>query len=120
MRFKKGSKAVVMNKEVQKAWCVADTGEKVSRRVVKPSLPAIGSQKFVAGDVVEVFDEGIWKVATVSKILKEGRFLVRPHDFAYDIRAHKTNIRARQSWGDGQRIPVGKVIPFFIFLYFRI
>ncbi|XP_076961110.1 uncharacterized protein LOC143637655 isoform X2 [Bidens hawaiensis] len=109
MRFKKGCKAEVMNKEVQKAWCVADKGEKVSKRGVKPSPPAIGSQNFVAGDVVEVFDEGIWKVATVSKILKEGRFLVRPHGFAYEIKAHKTNIRPRQSWGDGQRVPVGKI-----------
>ncbi|XP_076891256.1 uncharacterized protein LOC143542587 [Bidens hawaiensis] len=109
MRFKKGSKVEVMNKEVRKAWCVAEGGEKVSRRFVKPFPPAIDSQNFVTGDIVEVFDENLWKVATVSKILKGGWFLVRPRGFAYEIRAHKTNVRARQSWGDGQRVPVGKI-----------
>ncbi|KAM0024472.1 putative chromatin remodeling & transcriptional activation CHROMO-DOMAIN family [Helianthus debilis subsp. tardiflorus] len=126
MRFKKGSKVEVMNKEVPASWCVAEIVssnghgynvrydgyegvERVSRRFVRPSAPAIGSQNWVSGDIVEVFDENSWKVATVSKVLKGGRFLVRLHGFSHEIRAHKTNVRARQAWRDGQWVPVAKI-----------
>ncbi|MFS7889839.1 putative chromatin remodeling & transcriptional activation CHROMO-DOMAIN family [Helianthus anomalus] len=126
MRFKKGSKVEVMNKEVPASWCVAEIVssnghgynvrydgyegvERVSRRFVRPSAPAIGSQNWVSGDIVEVFDENSWKVATVSKVLKGGRFLVRLHGSSHEIRAHKTNVRARQAWRDGQWVPIAKI-----------
>ncbi|KAI3823514.1 hypothetical protein L1987_04952 [Smallanthus sonchifolius] len=115
-----------MNKEVPASWCVAEivSGngraynvryngyqgvEKVSRRFIRPSPPAISSRNWATGDILEVFDRNSWKVATVSKILKGGRFLVRPHGFTHEIRTQKTNIRARQSWLDGQWVPVGKI-----------
>ncbi|KAI7743310.1 hypothetical protein M8C21_030724 [Ambrosia artemisiifolia] len=126
MRFKKGSKVEVMNKEVPASWCVAEivSGdghgynvrydgyegvEKVSRRFVRPSPPAVRLQSWVAGEIVEVFDEGSWKVATVLKILKGGRFLVRLHGFTHEVRTHKSNVRARQAWCDGQWVPVAKI-----------
>ncbi|KAK9072842.1 hypothetical protein SSX86_009277 [Deinandra increscens subsp. villosa] len=127
MRFKKGSKVEVMNKEVPASWCVAEivSGnghaynvryngyqgvERVSRRFIRPSPPEIRSQNWVAGDIVEVFDENLWKVATVLKLLKGGRFFVRLHGFTHEIKTHKMHIRARQSWCDGQWIPVGKIM----------
>ncbi|KAK1408398.1 hypothetical protein QVD17_40136 [Tagetes erecta] len=126
MRFKKGMQVEVMNKEMPASWCVAEiisgSGhaynvrydgyegvEKVSRRFIRPSPPATGSQNWVTGDIVEVFDGNSWKVATVSRILKGGRFLVRPHGFTHEITTRKMNIRTRQSWLDGQWIPVGKI-----------
>ncbi|KAJ9555317.1 hypothetical protein OSB04_009931 [Centaurea solstitialis] len=127
MRFKKGSKVEVMNKEVPASWHVAEIisenghaynvrydgcqgVEKVSRRFVRPCPPANGSQRLVAGDIVEVFDANSWKIATVSKVLRGGRFLVRPHGFTHEINVYKKNVRARQSWRDDQWIPIGKVI----------
>lgn len=126
MRFKKGSKVEVMNKVVPASWRVAEivSGngnaynvryngyqgvQKVSRRFIRPFPPAVSSQSWLTGDIVEVFDENSWKIATVSRDLKRGRFLVRPHGFTHEMRVHETNIRARQSWRDGQWIPVGKI-----------
>lgn len=126
MKFKKGSKVEVMNKEAPASWRVAEIMsvnghaynvrydgyegvEKVSLRFIRPSPPAISSQRWATGDIVEVFDENSWKIATVSKVLKRGQFLVRPHGFTHEMRIHKTNIRARQSLVDGQWISVGKI-----------
>lgn len=126
MRFKKGSKVEVMNKEVPASWRVAEivSGnrhaynvrydgyqgvEKVSRRFIRPSPPAISLESWMTGDIVEVFDGISWKIASVTKVLKKGRFLVRPHGFTHETSVYKSNIRARQSWCDGQWISVGKV-----------
>ncbi|KAI3687736.1 hypothetical protein L1987_81438 [Smallanthus sonchifolius] len=115
-----------MNKEAPASWRVAEivSGnghaynvryngyqgvEKVSRGNIRPYPPAIGSQSWVTGDIVEVFDENSWKVATVLKVLKGGQYSLRLHELAREIRVHKTSIRARQAWCDGQCIQVGKI-----------
>ncbi|XP_024985623.1 uncharacterized protein LOC112521151 [Cynara cardunculus var. scolymus] len=126
MRFKKGSKLEVMNKEVPASWHVAEIVsenehaynvrydgcqgvEKVSRKFIRPCPPANGSKRLVSGDIVEVFDKNSWKIATVSKVLRGGRLLVRPHGFTHEMSVNKKNIRARQSCRDDQWIPVGKI-----------
>ncbi|KAK1429601.1 hypothetical protein QVD17_11815 [Tagetes erecta] len=83
--------------------------EKVSKGNIRPFPPAINSQSWVTGDVVEVFDEISWKTATVLKVLKGDRYTVRLHESNREIRAHKTNIRARLSWRDGHWIPLSKI-----------
>lgn len=132
MKFKKGSKVEIMNKDVPASWRVAEIitsnghgfnvrydgyegVEKVSRRLIRPSPPAVGLQSWSTGDIVEVFDESSWKIATVLKVLKGGRILVRLHGFSHEMKVHKSNIRARQSWIDGQWIAIGKVILVFLF-----
>ncbi|PWA80921.1 agenet-like domain, Agenet domain [Artemisia annua] len=126
MRFKKGNKVEVMNNEMPATWRAAEIlsadrdaynvkydgykgAEKVSRKFVRPCPPAISLQSWVCGDIVEVFDENSWKIATVLKVLKGGRFLVRPHGFAHEMKVQKMNVRTRQSWRDGQWVPVGKI-----------
>nr|GEX35435.1 hypothetical protein [Tanacetum cinerariifolium] len=83
--------------------------ETVPRKFVRPCPPAISLQSWVSGDIVEVFDENSWKIATVLKVLKGGRFLVRLHGFAHEMKVQKMNVRTRQSWRDGQWVPVGKI-----------
>ncbi|GKB12811.1 agenet domain-containing protein [Tanacetum coccineum] len=126
MRFKKGSRVEVMNNEMPATWRAAEIvsgdrdaynvtydgykgAETVSRKFVRPCPPAISLQSWVSGDIVEVFDENSWKVATVLKVLKGGRFLVRLHGFAHEMKVQKMNVRTRQSWRDGQWVPVGKI-----------
>lgn len=126
MRFKKGNKVEVMNNEMPATWRAAEIvsadrdaynvtydgykgAEKVSRKFVRPCPPAVSLQSWVCGDIVEVFDENSWKIATVLKVLKGGRFLVRPHGFAHEMKVQKMNVRTRQSWRDGQWVPVGKI-----------
>ncbi|KAL8216860.1 hypothetical protein R6Q57_023697 [Mikania cordata] len=115
-----------MNEEVPASWLAAEiisgkghvfnvrydgfqSVKKLSRGDIRPYPPAITSQSWVIGDVVEVFDDNLWKTATVLKVLKGGRYLVRPHEFTHEIRAHKTSIRARLSWRDDQWVHVEKV-----------
>lgn len=128
MKFQKGSRVEVMNKtELPTSWCVAEivSGnahtyslrydcypgvEKVSREFIRPCPPRLKDlQSWMAGDIVEVFDDDSWKTATVCNVSDGGHFLVRPHGFTHEINVNKSNIRARQSWQDGQWVPIVKI-----------
>ncbi|XP_024962075.1 uncharacterized protein LOC112502418 [Cynara cardunculus var. scolymus] len=128
MKFQKGSRVEVMNKtELPTSWCVAEVVsrnghtyslryycypgvEKVSREFIRPCPPrAKDLQSWMAGDIVEVFDDNSWKTATVCNVSDAGHFSLRPHGFTHEINVHKSNIRARQSWQDGQWVPIVKI-----------
>ncbi|KAG2718687.1 hypothetical protein I3843_03G222800 [Carya illinoinensis] len=134
MRFKKGSKVEVLcKKEVPSgSWrcaeiiCVnshnytvrydgrkvANCGtfvESVSRKAVRPCPPPLEvSENWVAGDVVEVFDNFSWKMATVSQVLRENHFLVRLLGSSLEFEVFKFDIRVRQSWQDDKWVVIGK------------
>lgn len=128
MKFQKGSRVEVMNKtELPTSWCVAEVVsgnghtyslrydcypgvEKVSREFIRPCPPRTKDlPSWMAGDIVEVFDDNSWKTATVCNVSDGGHFSVRPHGFTHEIHVHKSNIRARQSWQDGQWVPIVKI-----------
>ncbi|KAJ9546627.1 hypothetical protein OSB04_019170 [Centaurea solstitialis] len=130
MKFQKGSRVEVMNKtELPTSWCVAEVVsgnghtyslrydcypgvEKVSREFIRPCPPPPKNdlqKSWVAGDIVEVFDDdNSWKTATVCDVSDGGHFSLRPHGFTHEINVRKSNIRARQSWQDGQWVPIVK------------
>ncbi|KAA8521516.1 hypothetical protein F0562_012174 [Nyssa sinensis] len=133
MRFKKGSKVEVMNiKEVPISWRCAeivsgnghtysvryDCGpgstnevvvERVSRKAIRPCPPPVeGVDSWVAGDVVEMFDDISWKISTVLKALGRDYYLVRILGFSQEFRARKSNIRVRQSWEDYKWVVIRK------------
>ncbi|KAJ9546659.1 hypothetical protein OSB04_019202 [Centaurea solstitialis] len=131
MKFQKGSRVEVMNKtELPTSWCVAEVVsgnghtyslrydcypgvEKVSREFIRPCPPPPKNdlqKSWVAGDIVEVFDDdNSWKTATVCDVSDGGHFSLRPHGFTHEINVRKSNIRARQSWQDGQWVPIVKI-----------
>lgn len=126
MKFQKGSKVEVMNKtELPTSWCVAEVVsvnkntynlrydcfpgvEEVSREFIRP-CPPNNSQSWVAGDIVEAFDDNSWKTATVCNVYHGGHFSLRLHGFVHKINVHKSKVRARQSWHYGQWVPLVKI-----------
>ncbi|KAJ4707935.1 Plant tudor-like RNA-binding protein [Melia azedarach] len=133
MRFKKGSKVEVFKSELPSgAWQCAEiisgnghnyrveyahhsgranetAVERVPRKAIRPCPPHLESVKrWMAGDVVEVFDDFSWKIATILKVLSGEYYLVRLLGSSQEFQTHKRNIRVRQSWQDGEWVVIGK------------
>ena len=138
MRFKfsKGSKIEVFNKEElplgswRCAVIVSGNGhtyivryyhyslevgsavERVSRKDIRPCPPLmVGLRSWVPGDIVEVLEDGCWMPAQVLKVAEEGNYLfVRPLGSSREFRAHRSDLRLRQSWEDNTWAVIEKVI----------
>ncbi|KAK8682921.1 hypothetical protein V6N13_039000 [Hibiscus sabdariffa] len=134
MRFKKGTRVEVLSrKEVPSgSWHCAEiiSGnghsykvryegysdatnktivETVSRKAIRPCPPAPAvSDTWVPGDVVEVFDNFSWKMATVLAILEENYILVRLLGSSMEFKVSKFGVRVRQSWQDNEWVVIGK------------
>ncbi|KAK3000585.1 hypothetical protein RJ639_021018, partial [Escallonia herrerae] len=133
MRFKKGSRVEVMNRnEVPTSWRSAEivsgnghtysvrydcymgiagevTVDRVSRKAIRPCPPlvdAVGS--WGPGDVVQVFDDGSWKAATLIKALGGDCYLVRILGLPQEFSIHKISIRVPEYWQDGKWFEMGK------------
>lgn len=134
MRFRKGTKVEVLTqKEVPSgSWRCAeivggnghnyavryygDMGgfeeasvERVPRKAIRPCPPSVDvSEDWVPGDVVEVFHNFSWKMATVLKVLGWNHLLVRLLGSAIELKASKHDVRARLCWQDSEWIVIGK------------
>lgn len=134
MRFKKGNKVEVLSKvEVPcGSWLCAeiicgnghyytvkydgyqdDAGEaiveRVSRKDIRPCPPSLElTENWSPGDVVEVFQNFSWKMATVLKVLGKNYILVRLLGSSLEFQVSKFDIRVRQSWQDDKWIIIGK------------
>ncbi|OMO73134.1 hypothetical protein CCACVL1_17456 [Corchorus capsularis] len=134
MRFKKGTKVEVLSKkEVPSgSWhCAEIVGgnghsytvryesypgatdkrimERVSRKAIRPCPPTlIVSDDWVPGDVVEVFDNFSWKMATVLGVLEKNCILVRLLGSSLEFKVSKCDIRVRQSWQEDEWLVIGK------------
>ncbi|XP_004287366.1 PREDICTED: uncharacterized protein LOC101310150 [Fragaria vesca subsp. vesca] len=133
MRFKKGSNVEVLRKkEVPSGswWCakiicrdghkytvrygveVANDEtvvERVHRTAIRPCPPPVEvTESWVPGDIVEVFDNFSWKMATISEVLGNKYFLVRIVGSCREYKVGKLEVRVRQFWQDDKWVVVGK------------
>ncbi|KAL7181979.1 hypothetical protein ACSBR1_040823 [Camellia fascicularis] len=133
MRFKRGTKVEVMRKKVVPfSWHCAEiisgnghtysvkydyfpgstsefVVERVSRKAIRPCPPPVeGVRSWVAGDVVEVYDNISWNIARVLKVLDRDHYLVKLLGVPQEFRVHKSNTRVRQSWQDNIWVVIGK------------
>ncbi|CAN8252409.1 unnamed protein product [Cochlearia groenlandica] len=127
MRFKKGTKVeVLITSSVpygawQSAEIVSGNGHyytvmydgnvdtvRVPRKSMRPKPPPLQvSDSLVAGDVLEVFESCVWKMAIVSKVLEKDCFLIRLLGSSMEVEVAKSDTRVRQSWQDNEWITLG-------------
>ncbi|CAL0307136.1 unnamed protein product [Lupinus luteus] len=134
MRFKKGTKVEVLSKaEVPSgSWLCAEVicgnahcytirydgyrgadgeaiVERVSVKAIRPCPPALELiENWCPGDVVEVFQNLSWKMATVLKVSGDKYIFVRLLGSSLEFKVSKFDIRVRQSWQEGKWIVVGE------------
>ncbi|KAA8523049.1 hypothetical protein F0562_009472 [Nyssa sinensis] len=134
MRYKKGTKVEVLSKNevLSGSWHCAEIicgnghnytvrydmhpdatneaiVERVSRKLIRPCPPTVSlSENWIPGDVVEVFQNFAWKMATLSKVLGRNYYLVRLLGSSQEFKVSKFDIRVRQSWQDGKWFIIGK------------
>ena len=84
--------------------------ERVSRKAIRPCPPLIkGIESWAANDHVEVYIAGSWRAATVLKVIGGDFYLVRLWVSCKEFNVLKVNMRARQSWQNGQWVVMSKV-----------
>lgn len=136
MRFKSGSSVEVLSKKEMPSgsWCCAKiicgnghnytvrydgfegasdqaAVERVPRNAIRPCPPPLEvSENWVPGDLVEVFDNFSWKMATISKVFGKQYFLVRLLGSSQEFKVGKFEIRVRQFWQDDKWVVIGKVM----------
>ncbi|GMP94637.1 hypothetical protein CsSME_00044026 [Camellia sinensis var. sinensis] len=132
MSFKRGTKVEVMRKKVPFSWHCAEiisgnghtysvkydyfpgstsefVVERVSRKAIRPCPPPVeGVRSWLAGDIVEVYDNISWNIARVLKVLDRDHYLVKLLGVPQEFRVHKSNTRVRQSWQDNIWVVIGK------------
>lgn len=133
MRFKKGGKVEVLvdKEELSGSWrcgeIISGNGhnysvkydcsegvlgevvtERVSRKAIRPCPPVMSVEGWAPSDVVEVFDDFCWKIATVLKVMNRDYYLVKLLGSLRAFSVHKYNIRVRQSWQDDQWVVISK------------
>ncbi|PNY13142.1 plant tudor-like RNA-binding protein [Trifolium pratense] len=134
MRFKKGTKVEVLSKaEVPSgSWICAEIilgkgrrytvryegflgatdeeiVERVSRKSIRPCPPTLELvENWTPGDIVEVYQNFSWKMATVLKVLGKKYISVRLLGSSLEFQVTKFDIRVRQSWQHDKWFVVGK------------
>lgn len=141
MRYKKGSRVEIWSNEEVPSGCwrcgeiifgngrsytvryegySGDANEKivgrVNRRFIRPCPPHVEvKDDWVSGEVLEVFHDYSWKMATVCKVLGRNSFVVRLVGSSEDeFKVRKSHVRLRQCWLDDKWIVVGKVCSLYL------
>lgn len=135
MRFRKGSKVEVLSKKEvpsgswRSAEIMSGSGhyytvrydkfedgsnqtvvERVSRKAIRPCPPSQEIlENWIPGDVVEVFNDRSWKMATVSEVLGKNNYVVRLLGSSCEFKVSKFDIRARRSSQDDRWVLMHKV-----------
>ncbi|KAB1203362.1 hypothetical protein CJ030_MR8G023192 [Morella rubra] len=136
MRFKKGSSVEVLKREndpcgswfpgrvisadgnhctVRYERLLNHKGEPEVQRVnkddVRPQPPHEKGERWMVGDIAEVFDIHCWRVAKIVKALKNIHFVVRLFGCIQLKEVHKSNLRIRQAWHSYKWSAIGKTCP---------
>lgn len=134
MRFKKGSKVEVLSRKAvpSGSWHCAEIVcgngndytvrydglldstngmivERVSIKAIRPCPPQVEiSGNWLPGDVIEVFDNFSWKMATILEVLGKKYILVRLLGSSLEFKVRNSCIRLRQSWQDDEWVVIRK------------
>lgn len=83
--------------------------QRVNKDDVRPQPPHEKGERWMVGDIAEVFDIHCWRVAKIVKALKNIHFVVRLFGCIQLKEVHKSNLRIRQAWHSYKWSAIGKV-----------
>ncbi|KAJ4957286.1 hypothetical protein NE237_014069 [Protea cynaroides] len=84
--------------------------EKVYKDDVRPQPPFLRKERWVNGDIAEVFDNQSWKFGKVAKVMNNNRFVVRLFGSIQLKVFCRSDLRVRQVWHNNKWVKVGKVV----------
>uniref|UniRef100_A0A2N9FX14 ENT domain-containing protein n=1 Tax=Fagus sylvatica TaxID=28930 RepID=A0A2N9FX14_FAGSY len=82
--------------------------ERVHGEDVRPRPSNEKGERWMIGDIAEVFDVQCWRVAKILKVLKNVHFVVKLFGSIQLREFHKSNLRIRQAWHNNKWSVVGK------------
>ncbi|KAL8129578.1 hypothetical protein V2J09_018733 [Rumex salicifolius] len=84
--------------------------DRVPRRAIRPCPPVVQSlEDWASGQIAEVFHCFSWKMATILRVLKRHRLLVRLIGSSHGIEVSKIDIRPRLCWQHDQWKVIAKI-----------
>ncbi|CAD5187144.1 unnamed protein product [Musa acuminata subsp. malaccensis] len=84
--------------------------EKVHERDVRPCPPhAPGTEHWMVGDIVEVFDAHSWRVGKIAKVLSDDYVVTKIFGSIQLKEFHVSNLRSRQAWQNNHWVMINKV-----------
>ncbi|KAL2897815.1 Protein EMSY-LIKE 1 [Bienertia sinuspersici] len=87
-----------------------DSVDKVPSESVRPCpRKARGIKNWVVGDVVEVLDDGYWRVSMIDEVTEDDYYYIRVIGSLDEFKVKKSNIRARQEWNSNKWVLMDKV-----------
>lgn len=90
---------------------------KVPRKALRPRPPPVQVKSLACADLVEVCDDGSWKLAEVLRTLDSNMVAARFLGSSKEIVTSLFNLRMPQIWKDDNWIPLQKVgVGSFLFL----
>ncbi|KAH9617038.1 hypothetical protein KSS87_012175 [Heliosperma pusillum] len=77
--------------------------DEVKAEDIRPSAPLLdGCVAWTVGDVVEVLDDGYWKVSMIEEVMGEDNYQIRVIGSIDEFRVSKSSIRMRQEWKENK------------------
>ncbi|XP_043693272.1 uncharacterized protein LOC122643750 [Telopea speciosissima] len=83
--------------------------EKVHKDDIRPQPPFTMKERWVNGDIAEVFDIHSWRFGKVAKAMNNNRFVVRLFGSIQLREFCRSDLRVRQVWRNKKWVKIGKV-----------
>ncbi|URE20654.1 Ribosomal protein L4/L1 family, partial [Musa troglodytarum] len=84
--------------------------EKVHERDVRPCPPhAPGTEHWMVGDIVEVFDAHSWRVGKIAKVLNDDYVVTKIFGSIQLKEFHASNLRSRRAWQNNHWVMINKI-----------
>ncbi|CAL9085411.1 unnamed protein product [Musa textilis] len=85
--------------------------EKVHERDVRPCPPhAPGTEHWMVGDIVEVFDAHSWRVGKIAKVLNDDYVVTKIFGSIQLKEFHASNLRSRRAWQNNHWVMINKIL----------
>lgn len=86
-----------------------DGVDEVPADAVRPCpRPSKSTNILLVGDVVEVLDDGYWRISVIDEVLEDDCFYIRVIGSLDEFKVNRSSIRARQEWKQNKWVLIDK------------